>query len=359
MSFKVGMTELHGISDEIMKNPPEGVSYELLSPNRFKKSRLYKSAAKGVLDVVNGSGYDLLEAPLFPIQTKSDWIYTPATYSTALAFDLLGVRTPRGIRKRSMNRLFGSDNFKGLLFKSKFGLTSFENEGFSKESVNFDVDYVYPAISEQPIHKQYNPKRDVKTLIFVGEFVRKGGCAVVDAFEILSKRHSHLRLKIFSNLDHNTVNKELISTYRSKISKNPAIELTYTSRAELLKVHFPESDIYLCPTLQESFGYSILEAMSFGIPTITTNISAIPEIVGTNRDLNIDLNSYTGSGYQVATIPASIQQAMTEKIIESVEKLISDSTLRKDLKETYLSRVERKFSFETRNTKMSKYYGTN
>lgn len=41
-----------------------------------------------------------------------------------------------------------------------------------------------------------------------------------------------------------------------------------------------KADIFLYPSLYEGFGMPILEAMSFGIPVITSNISSMPEIAG-------------------------------------------------------------------------------
>ena len=40
------------------------------------------------------------------------------------------------------------------------------------------------------------------------------------------------------------------------------------------------ADILLAPSLYEGFGLTILEAMTCGLPTITANVSAIPEVAG-------------------------------------------------------------------------------
>jgi glycosyltransferase involved in cell wall biosynthesis len=38
--------------------------------------------------------------------------------------------------------------------------------------------------------------------------------------------------------------------------------------------------LFLYPSLYEGFGLPVLEAMNFGIPTITSNISSMPEVAG-------------------------------------------------------------------------------
>ncbi|PWK20041.1 glycosyltransferase involved in cell wall biosynthesis [Arcicella aurantiaca] len=43
---------------------------------------------------------------------------------------------------------------------------------------------------------------------------------------------------------------------------------------------YSEAKVFLYPSLREGFGLPILEAMSFGIPVVTSNISAMPEVAG-------------------------------------------------------------------------------
>ena len=50
-------------------------------------------------------------------------------------------------------------------------------------------------------------------------------------------------------------------------------------KAELLS----NTDIYIQPSYVESFGISILEAMSYGASIISTNVGGIPEVVDNNN----------------------------------------------------------------------------
>ncbi len=43
---------------------------------------------------------------------------------------------------------------------------------------------------------------------------------------------------------------------------------------------YSEAKVFLYPSLREGFGLPILEAMAFGIPVVTSNISAMPEVAG-------------------------------------------------------------------------------
>jgi len=47
---------------------------------------------------------------------------------------------------------------------------------------------------------------------------------------------------------------------------------------------YRKASIFVLPTLREPFGLAFLEAMSFGLPCIGTDIEAIPEIIDNEKD---------------------------------------------------------------------------
>jgi len=50
-------------------------------------------------------------------------------------------------------------------------------------------------------------------------------------------------------------------------------------RAQLIDL-YGAADVLVAPSLQEGFGLTILEAMAAGIPVVTSNVSAMPEVAG-------------------------------------------------------------------------------
>ncbi len=83
--------------------------------------------------------------------------------------------------------------------------------------------------------------------------------------------------------------------------------------------------IFVYPSLYEGFGLPVLEAMSLGIPTVTSNISSMPEIAG---DAAVLIN------------PESV-----DELYEGIKKLLDDDRLYNELKTKSMLRA-RQFSWE-------------
>jgi glycosyltransferase involved in cell wall biosynthesis len=84
-------------------------------------------------------------------------------------------------------------------------------------------------------------------------------------------------------------------------------------------------DVFVFPSLYEGFGLPPLEAMACGAPVITSNVSSLPEVVGDAAVLVNPLNS--------------------EEIAEAIQKVLSDESLRRELRQKGLARAS-KFSWK-------------
>ena len=61
--------------------------------------------------------------------------------------------------------------------------------------------------------------------------------------------------------------------------RNEIVNIGYMPNIELPAI-INQSKVFLYPSLRESFGIPILEAMACGVPVITSNTSSMPEIAG-------------------------------------------------------------------------------
>jgi glycosyltransferase involved in cell wall biosynthesis len=94
-----------------------------------------------------------------------------------------------------------------------------------------------------------------------------------------------------------------------------------------LPAYYSLASLAVFPTIaEESFGISLAEAMACGVPSISTAIGAIPEVMG-------------DAGYLV---PPGNEEALAD----ALEKLITDGVLRDNLRIEGRSRIEERFSWD-------------
>jgi glycosyltransferase involved in cell wall biosynthesis len=112
------------------------------------------------------------------------------------------------------------------------------------------------------------PDRFTDTCVFVGwDFGMKGGDVLLKAFAIARKQRPSLRLVI-------------AGPPASSIAPQPGVEAVgpLPSRDALLAL-YRRADLFVMPSLRDSFGFVFLEAMSQGVPCIGCDFNAMPEII--------------------------------------------------------------------------------
>lgn len=359
--IRVGITEFHGIAQEYTKSPPDGIVYSPVSSSGKFANVVFKSHAKGVYHYVKSSEHDIIEAPIFPVITNQPWIYTPAHFASAGAFNYFGIPTPRFLKMLFVEQYLAKDNLKRLLFKSNYGLRSLSTYGnITSTEILTKTEVVHPVvrrISDELIQYQ----NDRIHILFVGEFIGKGGMNVVDAFLRLRKKYSHLKLILCSNENFQTTDLQLKNTYLTKIHECPDIEMGFHSREHLMNNVYPDADIFISPTYREAWGFAIQEAMAFGKPIISTNINAIPEMIEHQKNgilLDIQQHPYIKGfkGFNIVNPPTDLMNYMTDEIYNQLEKMITDFDYRKSLGLAALDTARTKFSPELRNIRMKKIY---
>jgi len=360
--IRVGFTENHGMAAELCEFPPNGIEYSFLKASRIG-SKIFKSPIKGYMSQFDVSNCDIVEAVLSPIHTKLPWLYSLACFQEAMAWNFLGLPLPRTLRCQYMKQLFLQPNFRRLLFWSNAGKETLKTyANITDQRIWEKSEVVYPAI--RSVSNDLLNFNDVKVnLLFSGDFFRKGGVNVVDAFEKASMKYPSITLRVCSdeNIDFNTSMSTLRSTYLKKVKSNEKITFGRISRSEMINNVLPNTDIYLLPTYNETFGFSLLEAMAFGIPVIATNHMAIPEIIeeGVNGYM-IDTSSYDCEelfkGYIVNDIPSDFGNHVTNNLYNHLCTLIESAELRKKMGLAGIEIVRSKFSIEERNKKMLTIY---
>lgn len=360
--LRVGLTERHGMLVEQTQNPPEGVIYSFPEAKRYG-SKLFKSSIKGFMSDFDLTDIDIVEAVLSPIWTKKPWIQSLARFQEPLAYSLGGLPTPRSLRIALARIWYAQKNCLALTFWSRAGYNTLKTYGKVTSGALLDKSkVVYPAIRFVDTPLKTSTNTDVN-ILFSGDFFRKGGANVVEAFEKLQITYPEISLTICSDekIDFITQDVEMRHHYLKRIESNPRIRFGRISRKEMLESVLPETDIFLIPTYNEAFGYAILEAMAYGIPVVATNIFAIPEMIENNETgFTIDVDEYDMeklfAGYIVNHIPEDLVSYITNQLTDYLQILIEDASLRTKFGAAGREVARTKFSVEKRNYDMLEIY---
>lgn len=92
------------------------------------------------------------------------------------------------------------------------------------------------------------------------------------------------------------------------------IQLTGYINNQDLPAIYAGADLFLYPSLRESFGIPMLEAMACGTPVITSNTSALPEVAG-NGALLVDPQNHNAIGKAMAEVLES--EKLKKSLVEN------------------------------------------
>lgn len=173
----------------------------------------------------------------------------------------------------------------------------------------------------ETLREQWGLTADNFVLTFVGRIVRdKGINELVNAFSVLSKKYSNMRLLLIGRIED--LGNPISNESKEEIEGNPAIIATgpQYNVPEFLSI----SDLFVFPSYREGFGLSVMEAGAMGVPAISTDIIGCNEVIEDGK---------TG-----LLIPAHSSDA----IVHAVEKLYNNKELFNSIKSNCrLSVVER------------------
>lgn len=186
---------------------------------------------------------------------------------------------------------------------------------------------VHPGINlaDWPMRKPRSPGQRFKLLFVGGDFMRKGGDTLLDAFE--SSLQDSCELAIATQTGY------LPAPMRERIAQmeHVTLHLDLTSNSDELKQLFRETDCFVMPTKQDASSWVALESMATGVPVIIANSGGIPDIV---------IDGKTG-----LIVPPENPEA----VATAVERLRNDPEFTKRLIRQGRAHVEAQFNAE-RNT---------
>jgi len=106
-------------------------------------------------------------------------------------------------------------------------------------------------------------------------FPHKNLKSLLAGFDLLQVRHPDLHLYLAGIAAPETL--EFLDRHMSPQARERVRVLGFLSDANLGSV-YRRAAVFAAPSLYEGFGMPAVEAMGFGIPTLTTNLTALPEV---------------------------------------------------------------------------------
>lgn len=102
----------------------------------------------------------------------------------------------------------------------------------------------------------------------------------------------------------------------------------YKTKQELIKIYQKSTFVIVPSLMYEVFGLTIVEAMSFGIPTITTGYGGTKELVSNGRGFEINALNYVEAARQIieiSKISVEAYRSMQDKCMKFVSNLNDDN----------------------------------
>jgi len=162
----------------------------------------------------------------------------------------------------------------------------------------------------QSVREKYNIGS--RFVLYVGTIEpRKNLPRLVDAFAAIADIDSEIQLVIAGKLGW--MADSLFDTIKRLGLASRIVFTGYLSEQEKCRL-LASCTVFVYPSLYEGFGLPALEALASGAPTITSNNSSLPEVVG-DAALLVDPTS-------------------TEELQTTLNKLLSDSSLQEELRRT-------------------------
>src|SRR3989344_2776334 len=335
----------HQIYQEIVNYPPEGVKYigvsKATAKGEYYQNKKIKEFFGNILKKINLPRMIFVRSGNFDIVHSSRGII-PIT------------NKPWVMDIEHVHSFFGLDS---RLIKNKFWKKFIERRLEEKncKAILCHCEATRQAFFEYLDCSKFKDK--IKVISMVSDFLAKAGPQILEAFSNIEKRNKNVELWFRGN-----VPEELKKKYNSENIQFINYFGNIIPRDKLLKDFYSKGDIFLYPTLSDSFGYSLIDALVSKMPIIGTNLFAVPEIVEKNKNgLIIKLPEYYLKEGYFQYYPLNKLEEHQGEIVRSIEtsleKLIKNKNLRIKMgKESYKKISMGKFSIERRNKQLKKIY---
>ncbi len=279
---------------------------------KIKKARKHFN-----VDLYHSSHTFLITDKPYVIDFEHYWILS---YSSESAYGVIG--------KKLIKKLFLRKNLKYILPWTYAAYNSIPKEIRSDKKIRDKIKVVYPAV---PTNKYPRKKYNKLKIIFTSRyFMLKGEHIIYKIYKILHMKYQ------------DCVELIIVAPVPSNVSQKYNFIKFYDimPQEDLFKL-FEKAHIYIYPRYIDTFGFTILEAMSFGMPVIASDGFARRELITDNE-----------TGF---IIPRSKNEI--EHYIDKISELIENPSLLKSMSRRAFKEIKYgKFSIRRRNKVLKEVY---
>lgn len=295
---------------------------------KIKKISSYKGDRDSILLVHHSMGHDLFEQ-ITALEDVKILIYhniTPERFftdETIRKYIRIGLQQTKEYRKYVQYAIADSNYNRKELIRMGY-------RNVDVMPVQISLGRFENVESDKAILSQY---KSTKNVLFVGRVVpNKRQSDLIKAFAVYKKYfNDKANLLLAGDIGNQAYVRELQQLCEKQDLMDNVKFLGKVTEAEL-KACYETADVFLCMSEHEGFGVPLLEAMTFGVPVIAFQSSAIPETMG-------------GAGILA-----------TEKNIPAIGTLIDEVIENKELRDRIIAhqykRIEKLRSTDTRKILM-------
>jgi len=218
------------------------------------------------------------------------------------------------------------------------------------------IKVIYPSSHIIPLKK--NKHKKIWILSILSDFYGKAGPQVLKVFSKIEKKYSNVEFWIRADIPE-----DLKKKFKLKNVKYMNYFEDIIPREDLVKSVYSECDIFFYPTLTDSFGYSLIDAMVAKMPIVGSNLYAVPEMVKDGETgLVVKIPGYHLEKDYVQSFPLeNMEGEVEEKFIEdcynALVKLIEKKSLREKMGEKGFERISNgDLSISARNKQLGIIY---
>ncbi len=222
----------------------------------------------------------------------------------------------------------------------------------SENPKNEKIKLLYPGIKYNPASRQPKPDGSPIVLSAVGYGGMIKGFDVVYKLYKTLKKEFPIKLIIAGSLGHDfnfypEITKEAYDAadfdkIAAELKADPDVTFGYKKRDQLFAEVYPQTDIYIQMSRMDTFGFTVLEAMSFGLPIISTSHKALPEMVVDGENGYI-VNDFTDDINSQEWFNKSYEESLV-----ALRKLLQDKDLRTRMGQKSKDFVAQKFDAKIR-----------